>query len=106
MSFVATTGGINGDHVRDPMVGAVEHRFCYINRLPDAIEWLTDNGSCYIARSTRDFARAVGLEPRTTPLQSLQSNGMAEAFVRTFKGDYVRVNPLPDAHSLISKLPV
>ena len=85
MSFVATTGGISGDHVRDMMVGAVEHRFGRINRLPDAIEWLTDNGSCYIARSTQDFARAVGLEPKTTPLQSPQSNGMAEAFVRTFK---------------------
>jgi putative transposase len=30
---------------------------------------------------------------------------MAEAFVRTFKRDYVRVNPIPDAHSLISQLP-
>jgi transposase InsO family protein len=30
---------------------------------------------------------------------------MAEAFVRTFKRDYVRVNPIPDARSLISQLP-
>jgi putative transposase len=68
MSFVATTGGISGDHVRDLMVDAVERRFGRINRLPNAIEWLTDNGSCYIARSTTDFARAMRLEPRTTPL--------------------------------------
>jgi putative transposase len=61
MSFVATTGGIGGDHVRDLMVDAVEHHFGRINRLPNAIEWLTDNGSCYIARSTTDFARAMGL---------------------------------------------
>jgi putative transposase len=26
-----------------------------------------------------------------------KSNGMAEAFVKTFKRDYVRVNPIPDA---------
>jgi putative transposase len=81
MSFVATTAWIGGDHVRDLMVDAVEHRFGRVNRLPDAIEWLTDNGSCYIARSTQDFARSVGLEPKTTPLQSPQNNGMAEAFV-------------------------
>jgi transposase InsO family protein len=32
---------------------------------------------------TRSFARDIGLEPRTTPIESPQSNGMAEAFVRT-----------------------
>jgi putative transposase len=105
MSFVATKGGISGDHVRDLMVAAVEHRFGRVNHLPDAIEWLTDNGSCFIAWSTRDFARAVGLDPKTTPLQSPQSNGMAEAFVRTFKRDYVGVGPISNAHSLISQLP-
>src|SRR5262249_52745907 len=47
------------------------------------IEWLSDNGSCYVAGDTRSFARDIGLEPRTTPLESPQSNGMAEAFVRT-----------------------
>jgi putative transposase len=49
MSFVATTGGIGGDEVRDLMVAAVEHRFGRIDRLPDTIEWLSDNGSGYIA---------------------------------------------------------
>jgi transposase InsO family protein len=59
------------------------------------IEWLSDNGSCYVAGDTRSFARDIGLEPRTTPLESPQSNGMAEAFVRTIKRDYVRVSPRP-----------
>ena len=49
MSFLATTSGIGGEDVRDLMVAAVEHRFGRINRLPLTIEWLTDNGSCYIA---------------------------------------------------------
>ena len=48
MSFLATTGGISGDDVRDLMVAAVEHRFGRVNRLPAIIEWLSDNGSCYI----------------------------------------------------------
>ena len=90
MSFVATTSGITGEDVRDLMVAAVEHRFGPVNRLPVEIEWLTDNGSCYLARETRRFARDVGLVPCTTPLESPQSNGMAEAFVRTLKRDYVR----------------
>lgn len=35
--------------------------------------------------------------PSTTPAESPESNGSAEAFVKTFKRDYVRVNPIPDA---------
>ncbi len=87
MSWVATTGGITGEMVRDLMVEAVEARFG--PELPiQLIEWLTDNGSPYIARDTRSFAREIGLEPVTTAIQSPQSNGMAEAFVKTFKRDY------------------
>src|SRR5262249_41034328 len=56
--------------VRDLMLAAVEHRFGLINRLPVTIEWLTDNGSCYVAAETRSFARDIGLEPRTTPIES------------------------------------
>jgi len=105
MSYVATTGGIGGEAVRDLMVAAVEHRFGRVNRLPRPIEWLTDNGSGYIATETRRFARELGLEPRTTPLESPQSNGMTEAFVRTIKRDYVRVSPAPDAKSVLRQLP-
>jgi putative transposase len=105
ISFVATTAGITGEDVRDLMVAAVEHRFGQVNRLPSRIEWLTDNGSCYLARETRRFARDVGLVPRTTPLESPQSNGMAEAFVRTLKRDYVRVSPVPDARRCSARSP-
>jgi transposase InsO family protein len=64
---------------------------------PASIEWLSDNGSPYIARQTRALARQIGLVPRTTLVESPQSNGMAEAFVKTFKRDYARVSPRPDA---------
>jgi putative transposase len=104
MSFLATTGGITGEDVRDLMVAAVEHRFGRVNRSPITIEWLSDNGSCYIVGDTRSFARDLGLEPRTTSLESPQSNGMAEAFVRTIKRDYVRVNPRPDAEAVMRQL--
>ena len=32
-------------------------------------------------------------------------NGMAEAFVRTLKRDYVRVSPVPDAETVLRQLP-
>ena len=50
---VATTEGIKGEDVCDLMVTAVEHRFGKVNRLPQTIEWLTDNGSCFIAGPIR-----------------------------------------------------
>ncbi len=105
MSFLATTGGIKGEDVRNLMVAAVEHRFGRINRLPLTIEWLSDNGSCYVAGDTRSFAGDIGLEPRTTPIESPQSNGMAEAFVRTIKRDYVRVSLCPNAETVMHQLP-
>ena len=40
MSFLATTGGITGEDVRDLMVAAVEYRFGQVNRSPVTIEWL------------------------------------------------------------------
>jgi len=103
MSWLATTGGISGDMVRDLMVEAVEARFQ--GRLPQqAIEWLTDNGSPYIARDTRSFAREIGLDPVTTAIRSPQSNGMAEAFVKTFKRDYVERMDRADAISVMRQL--
>lgn len=87
------------------MATAVEYRFGQVNRLSHDIEWLTDKGSCYTAKDTRSFARSIGLIPRTTPVESPQSNGMAEAFVRTTKRDYARVSPRPYARAAIDQIP-
>jgi putative transposase len=95
--------GISGGMVRDMMLEAVEKR-CAVLRAPQPIEWLTDNGSPYTARETRDFAVALNLVPCFTPVQSPESNGMAESFVKTFKRDYVRVNPLPDAIAALRQI--
>ena len=62
------------------------------------------NESPYIARETRVLARYIGLVPCTTPIQSPQSNGMAEAFVKTFKRDYMRVSAKTDAASVLRQL--
>ena len=92
ISWVATTGGIDSSDIRDLMIESVERRFGLVNKLPKPIEWLSDNGSPYTAGETRALARDIGLVPCTTPIQSPQSNGMAEAFVKTIKRDYARVS--------------
>jgi transposase InsO family protein len=105
MSWVAVVNaGIDGDLVRDMMLEAVEYRFA-ATEAPVPIQWLSDNGSPYIAGDTRSFARELGLVPLTTPIESPQSNGMAEAFVNTLKRDYVSVNPTPDARTILASLP-
>lgn len=105
LAFVATTEGIKGEDVQDLMITAVEARFGPVNRLPHLVEWLSDNGSAYVAAGTKALAREIGLEPRTTPVRSPQSNGMAEAFVRTIKRDYARTSPCSDARTVIAQLP-
>lgn len=106
IAHVATTEGIKSEDVQDLVITAVENRFGRINTLPEPIEWLTDNGSCFVARDTKTLLRDIGMEPRSTPVRSPQSNGMAEAFVKTFKRDYVSVNPVPDAQTVIDQLPI
>lgn len=104
ISWVATTGGIDSGDIRDLMIESIERRFGLMNRLPIPIQWLSDNGSPYTAGETRKLAREIGLVPCTTPIESPQSNGMAEAFVKTFKRDYARVSPRPDAAGVLRQL--
>jgi putative transposase len=105
ISFVATTGGISSAMICDLMIQSVEHRFGSVERAPHRIEWLSDNGSCYTAKQTRDFAAQLGLVCCTTPVSSPESNGMAEAFIKTFKRDYVYINQRPDAQTVMTQLP-
>lgn len=106
IAHVATTEGIKSEDVQDLVVTAVENRFGRINMLAEPIQWLTDNGSCFIAKNTASLLRDIGMEQCRTPVRSPQSNGMAEAFVRTFKRDYVRINPTPDAETVMAQLPL
>ena len=105
MGFAASTCGISGSMVRDLMLECVEKRFG-MSHAPHRVEWLTDNGSCFAAKETVEFASWLGLISRFTPVRSPESNGMAEAFVKTFKRDYVYVNDRPDAQTVLSQLAV
>ncbi len=103
MSCIATNGGISGEMILDLMLESVERRFTD-RVVPHPIEWLPDNGGCYRAHETISFAQSIDLVPCFTPVQSPQSNGMAESFVKTFKRDYVYVHDGPDAQSVLPQL--
>ncbi|SEO55342.1 Transposase InsO and inactivated derivatives [Aquisalimonas asiatica] len=105
MRYMATTGGVTSEMIQDLLVETMEYRFGDVTRLSHPIEWLSDNGSCYTAAETRAMARQLGFLPCTTAVRSPQSNGMAEAFVKTFKRDYVYLNDLPDAATVLAQLP-
>ncbi len=64
------------------MTAAVDRRFG-ITKTPHKLEWFSDNGS----------------------VRSPERNGMSESFVKTLKRDYARVTILPDAATILAKLP-
>jgi putative transposase len=104
IAWIASTSGISGEMVRDLMLDCVERRFNAL-RAPHPVQWLADNGSAYTARETIDFATALSLVPCFTPVRSPESNGVCEAFVKTFKRDYSRIQPRPDAITVLQRLP-
>jgi transposase InsO family protein len=101
LGWIATTAGISGEMIRDLMIESIERRFG-APRAPHSVQWLADNGSVYAAAKTIDIATALNLQPCFTPVESPESNGVAEAFVKTFKRDYVRVSPIPDAPTALA----
>ncbi|EZE03680.1 transposase [Escherichia coli O145:H28 str. 2009C-3292] len=52
--------------------------------------------SGYAHPCINQFARMLGLEPKSTAVRSPESNGIAESFVKTIKRDYISVMPKPD----------
>lgn len=104
--FVAASGPLCGEHVRDMMVQAVDHRFgADTRKLNGPIEWLSDNGSIYTSDETRAFGAEIGFVMCTTPPYSPESNGMAESFVKSFKRDYVYLADLWTADDVLRDLP-
>ena len=103
ISWVATTAGISGEMIRDIMVRCVERRFGDI-RAPHPVQWLSDNGSIFAAHRTIEIALALNLVPCFTPVESPESNGMAEAFVKTFKRDYVYLAELHSTDNVLREI--
>ncbi|GHD20959.1 hypothetical protein GCM10016234_34090 [Tianweitania populi] len=86
------------------MIAAVERRFRTL-KVPHRLEWLSHNGTAYIARQTAQVAAALGIDLLFTPVRSPQSNSMSEAFVKTLKRDYASTVILPDAETILTLLP-
>lgn len=87
----------------EPMIGGESAAALGALQSPTPLEWLTDNGSNY--SETREFVTALNLIACFRPIRRPESNGISEGFVNTFKRDYVRLNPLPDAVTALEKQP-
>jgi transposase InsO family protein len=105
LAWVAKPVHLVGEDIRDLMAQSIEARFgAGTTRVPHPIELLSDNGPPYTAHETRSFGREAGLSVCTTPAYSPESNGMAEAFVKTFKRDYVYLAELRGAEAVLRAL--
>jgi putative transposase len=104
LAFVAEPRDLCAVDIRRLMSRAVESRFEAANT-PATVQWLSDNGSIYIALETVVHAERLGLEVITTPVRSPESNGMSEAFVNTLRRDYIESAELWSAAHVIAQVP-
>jgi putative transposase len=105
VSWISSSRGLDAAMVRDLMTETVEARFGKVTKAPHTVQWLSDNGPGYVAHDTVAFGREIGLDVCTTAPYSPESNGMAEAFVKTFKRDYVQLGDLSSADVVRAQLP-
>ena len=91
LAYVAKPEPLLACHIQDLMLLSVERRFKAFKTACE-IEWLSDRGAVYRALETIRLGRCLGLRSCFTAAYSPESNGMAEAFVRTIKRDYVYVS--------------
>jgi putative transposase len=63
-----------------------------------------DGGGLCTATASVLYAHELGLMPITTPAYSPESNGLAEAFVHSFKRYYINGAELRDAESVLAQL--
>jgi len=105
ISWIASSKGVDRFMIQVLMAESVDKRFGKVPRVPHPLQWLSDNGSPYVARDTVAFGRLLGLTMCTTVPRNPESNGMAEAFVKTFKRDYVTFGNLASAQAVLEQLP-
>jgi putative transposase len=104
-AFVASPRPLTGADIRTLMDKTLWARFGERALIaPHAVQWLSDNGPQYTATATVCYAHELGLVPITTPAYSPESNGLAEAFVGTFKRDYLGDAEPRDAETVLAQL--
>jgi len=70
------------------------------------IEFLSDNGLEYLRAGLRNFLEASGFVVCTIPIRSPESKGIAEAFFKSFKRDYVYQHPCKTFMEIAGIMPV
>ena len=104
-AFVARTRPLIADDIEELMITAVEKRFGESLRCTREIQWLSDRGSIYRAKSVKTLSKHLNLQCCYTRAYSPESNGMAEAFVKTIKRDYVYQADCDSAETVLKLLP-
>lgn len=104
-AYVARTEPLSSDDIEELMIKAVEARFCESLRCPREIQWLSDRGAIYRSKSVQALAKQINLQCCYTRAYSPESNGMAEAFVKTIKRDYVYQADCDSAETVLKLLP-
>ncbi len=105
LAWTASPRSLTGADIRTLMDKALWRRFGEATvTAPHAIQWLSDNAPQYTATASVLYAHELGLVPITTPAYSPQSNGLAEALVKTFNRDYVSGAELRDAEAVLRHL--
>ena len=66
---------------------------------------LTDNGPCYRAHGFAHTARQLGVRPKRTRPYRPQTNGKAEAFIRTLLREWAYVRPYLSNADRLTALP-
>ena len=107
LGYVAKTRPLTHRDIIELIDQSVVNRFGdWCEKLPQSIEWLSDQGPQYTSHTTIDYLKQWGFIPCTTPAYSPESNGIAESFVNTYKRDFVHVNELWTASTVLRQLPI
>ena len=104
ISYIAKREPILAQDVKSLMIESIEKRFSQ-STAPRLIQFLSDRGSIYRAKETKSIATQINLQSCFTMAYSPESNGMAEAFVKTIKRDYVYTNDCVDPDAVLKMIP-
>jgi len=98
---------LTGEDIRQMVHEAMMKRFSQ-NTVPirGGIEFLSDYGSEYQRMGLKNFLETAGFVVCTTPVRSPESNGIAEAFFKSFKRDYVYQHPCETFTEIAGIIPV
>jgi putative transposase len=104
IEFIGKSEPILATDVQSLMIESVEKRFG-TTRAPKTIQFLTDRGAIYRAKESKSIGQSLNLKSCFTMAYSPESNGMAEALVKTLKRDYVYASDCLDPETVLKMLP-